>query len=448
MLNRELILLIIGIWFVFFLFNFYMPTVRSDDLVYAERLDKWGYLGASLDHYRTWSSRIIIELFLMFFSKHFTLWKLLNSTVMLGNVILLCKYVFEKIGVKNLMIVSSIYCLIPLTVMGETGWRATTLNYQWPVTFCLLVFYPFYQLLRDEKINMKIYWISIPLLIFSANQEQVNVCFFALTSIVTVYLLFKKNYSYKLLVFSVISFIELIFSLTTPGNSVRATQEVGRWFPQYEHFNFLNKLDLGISSFGKPFFLDTNILFLLLFFLTFTMTYMNCHNYYLRLVSALPLFLNLIIYYGNTVSTGFINVGGNSRSLIWSSSNLNNLFTKTGTKLSFSYPGTWVATLLILGLMICLLLGIYLSFTNKKIALFLSLLMVMGFCSRVIMGFSPTVWASGMRTYYILYVVVAIVVLMFIRELIKKLNYQKTELLQISLTMLGICTIILTVINR
>ncbi|EOS8067559.1 hypothetical protein C8050_RS02000, partial [Enterococcus faecium] len=120
----------------------------------------------------------------------------------------------------------------------------------------------------------------------------------------------------------------------------------------------------------------------------------------------------------------------------------------TGTKLSFSYPGTWVATLLILGLMICLLLGIYLSFTNKKIALFLSLLMVMGFCSRVIMGFSPTVWASGMRTYYILYVVVAIVVLMFIRELIKKLNYQKTELLQISLTMLGICTIILTVINR
>ncbi len=62
---------------------------------------------------------------------------------MLGNVILLCKYVFEKIGVKNLMIVSSIYCLIPLTVMGETGWRATTLNYQWPVTFCLLVFLPF-----------------------------------------------------------------------------------------------------------------------------------------------------------------------------------------------------------------------------------------------------------------------------------------------------------------
>ncbi|MDK8205493.1 DUF6056 family protein [Enterococcus faecalis] len=65
--NKELTLLIIGIWIVFFLFNMYMPTVRADDLVYVNRLDKLGYLGASIEHYKTWSSRVIIELFLMFF---------------------------------------------------------------------------------------------------------------------------------------------------------------------------------------------------------------------------------------------------------------------------------------------------------------------------------------------------------------------------------------------
>ncbi|BDP77045.1 hypothetical protein EfmAA242_12730 [Enterococcus faecium] len=46
----------------------YMPTMRADDVVYASRLDELGYLGASIEHYKTWSSRIIIELFLMFFS--------------------------------------------------------------------------------------------------------------------------------------------------------------------------------------------------------------------------------------------------------------------------------------------------------------------------------------------------------------------------------------------
>ncbi|BDP73389.1 hypothetical protein EfmAA96_11740 [Enterococcus faecium] len=62
--NKELILLLIGIWGIFLLFNMYMPTMRADDVVYASRLDELGYLGASIEHYKTWSSRIIIELFL------------------------------------------------------------------------------------------------------------------------------------------------------------------------------------------------------------------------------------------------------------------------------------------------------------------------------------------------------------------------------------------------
>lgn len=369
--NKELILLLIGIWGIFLLFNMYMPTMRADDVVYASRLDELGYLGASIEHYKTWSSRIIIELFLMFFSKHFMLWKLLNSTIMLGIVVLLCKYVFEKINVKNLLLVCSIYCLIPLTVMGETGWRATTLNYQWPVAFSLLTFYPFFQLLRGEEINRKIYWVSIPLLIFLTNQEQVNACFFVLTSIVSLYLIVNGRYNYKLSVFSIISLAELIFSLTTPGNALRAAHEINKWFPEYKNFTFLNKLDLGISSFGKPFFLDMNILFLLLFFLIFLLTYRKCQNYYVRILTALPFFLNLIIYFGNTMGQSFTYVNGNKRAMIWSSSNLNNLFTELGTKLSLFYPGTWIATLVVLALLLCLIVGIYLSFDNKKTSIFL-----------------------------------------------------------------------------
>ncbi|MGC3085799.1 hypothetical protein ACPTG3_13570, partial [Enterococcus faecium] len=78
-------------------------------------------------------------------------------------------------------------------------------------------FYPFFQLLRGEEINRKIYRVSIPLLIFLTNQEQVNPCFFVLTSIVSLYLIVNGRYNYKLSVFSIISLAELIFSLTTPG---------------------------------------------------------------------------------------------------------------------------------------------------------------------------------------------------------------------------------------
>ncbi|BDP77051.1 hypothetical protein EfmAA242_12790 [Enterococcus faecium] len=109
------------------------------------------------------------------------------------------------------------------------------------------------------------------------------------------------RYNYKLSVFSIISLAELIFSLTTPGNALRAAHEINKWFPEYKNFNFLNKLDLGISS------------------------------------------LNLIIYFGNVMGQSFTYVNGNKRAMIWSSSNLNNLFTELGTKLSLFYPGTWIA---------------------------------------------------------------------------------------------------------
>ena len=81
-------------------------------------------------------------------------------------------------------------------------------------------------------------------------------------------------------------------------------------------------------------FLDMNILFLLLFFLIFLLTYRKCQNYYVRILTALPFFLNLIIYFGNTMGQSFTYVNGNKRAMIWSSSNLNNLFTELGTKLS------------------------------------------------------------------------------------------------------------------
>ncbi|BDP80434.1 hypothetical protein EfmAA290_11100 [Enterococcus faecium] len=50
-------------------------------------------------------------------------------------------------------------------------------------------------------------------------------------------------------------------------------------------------------------------------------------------------------YFGNTSTQSFTYVNGNKRAMIWSSSNLNNLFTELGTKLSLFYPGTWIATL-------------------------------------------------------------------------------------------------------
>lgn len=165
-------------------------------------------------------------------------------------------------------------------------------------------------------------------------------------------------------------------------------------------------------------------------------------------INRIAAFSKFDYFFRNTMGQSFTYVNGNKRSMIWNSNNLGNIFTRFGTKLSIYHPGTWVATFIVLGLLLCLIIGIYISFDDKNLLFFLVVLMMMGFCSRLIMGFSPTVWASGMRTYYILFIVVAIIVLKGINEMKKNMSLQKKELLSFSLTLLGICTLVLTVLNR
>ena len=127
---------------------------------------------------------------------------------------------------------------------------------------------------------------------------------------------------------------------------------------------------------------------------------------------------------------------------------MNNFFSEMGTGFSISHPGTWVATLIVLGLLICLLIGLYYSFENPQKGLFASLLMMMSFCSRIIMGFSPTVWASGMRTYYIIYLVAAILVSMLFFEIDKLKLTNKAPIISLVVTIIGIATFLLTVLNK
>ncbi|MFD1466116.1 DUF6056 family protein [Lapidilactobacillus mulanensis] len=446
--NREIILVTLGLGIVLLLFNLYVPTLKNDDLGYIHRANTMGYWGATVDHYHSWSSRLVIEFFVMFFAKNFLLWQFINTIVMLGTIIIIYKFVFGSLEPKKLLLTAALYFLMPLMIMNEAGWIATTLNYSWPTLAALLAFYPFYQTIKKKKASPYILIFSTVLLVFAANQEQINLCFFVLTLIVSVYIkTTTKHYPIQLLPLSLISFAELFFSITTPGNLIRFNKEVIRWFPGYEHFSIVNKIDLGISSFGKPFFFDTNILFGALFALIAIAGYQNTKNYYLRLISLTPLSLNLLIFLGKTMKPSFLNTGS-QQNMIWDSNGIDKLFSRTGTDLSLLHPGTWLATLTILSLLLFLCISLFTSFTNKHEAIFAIVLILMAFGSRLILGFSPTVWASGLRTYYLVFVVAIILVLMLWKQEIRKLNSSQIQLVTASTTVIGILTLIVTVLNN
>lgn len=438
---------LLGIAFLTLVFNFYMASASGDDITYLDRLNSMGLIEASKAHYQSWSSRIIIEAALMYLAKYFTLWKILNAAVMTGTIWILTKYAFSKITGQTLFLTFALYSFVPYGMMNEAGWVATALNYHWAVFLALIAFYPFYQKLHQEKISILTFIISVAAVIFVSNQEQVNLCFLVFTTIISVYLVKQKQYELKLLVFSLLSCAGLALFLLSPGNSVRTGIETDVRFPAFADFSFINKLDIGLSSFGKPFFIDSNILFFLLFALVAFLAFTRTQNYYLRFLSMVPLGFNVMVYLGGTMRLGFTHYASNHLSAIFSTDKLNEIFADTGTGIALRHPSTWLPTLLILGLIFCLLVGLAMSFEDPKVGILAALMLLMGASARILMGFSPTSWASGIRTYFVTYMVAVFLVLLLLNEL-RKISKSKSEVVGFAVTVVGFCTFLLAFFNR
>lgn len=442
--SRSVVWMLGVVFFCALVFSYFMPDALGDDVTYLNRLNKFGYIGAGIDHYMGWSSRIIIEMVLMFLAKYFVLWKLLNAAIITGTVYFLNKYVLSTINAKTLLLTFGLYCLIPLKMMGESGWVATSLNYHWAVFFALVAFYPFYKRMKNEEVSTVAFALSAVALIYAANQEQINLCFLVFTILISIYLVKTQRYDFKLTILLIISVVEFLLFLLSPGNSARLAVELKAHYPDFGDYSFIEKINLGVLSFGKPFFLDFNMLFFLIFALVFFLVYSKRKSYNAWIFAGLPFVLNLAIFLGNSTKQGFSHYAASANTAIFSSEQLSEWFSGARPRLSFLHPASWMAMLLILGLLACLSIGLALSFDDPKKRIAAVLLLLMGASARVIIGFSPTLWVSGIRTYYVTYVVGAMLVLMLVNEL----KGQKKEQLTAVLTLLGICAFILTFFSK
>ena len=110
--------------------------------------------------------------------------------------------------------------------------------------------------------------------------------------------------------------------------------------------------------------------------------------------------------------------------------NLTNALTKTGTNITLTSVGTWIPDLLLLFTGSCLLISVWFSFEEKRHSLFSCLILLIGFASRMIMGFSPTIWASLGRTFYFMYItIICVSVYILAKTKDTKLFFQDNKML-------------------
>ncbi|KNZ43075.1 hypothetical protein AKG39_02660 [Acetobacterium bakii] len=417
-------------YFPFIVFAFLMLMLHlgmksyGDDLVYREVLRNqslWMYI---TNAYEQWSSRIIIMPVAVFFAgQGFGLFSMADAVVYF-----LLPFIISKIFVSdhkwehNWIIVFLLACVPFATMMSTAGWVVTSIHYLWPLTIGLVALYPLKKILLEESIKWYEYIIYFAALIFGINMEIMAAIIMTFYIAFSLFLICKKKLSWFLILGTIISIGNLVFILICPGNSVRELAEIATRFPDYIDLGVIQKISLSFTA--SLICIDQN--FILLVITGMALVFSWHKDKMTRIVGVITFIFGLLV---------------NLARVILMSPKFNGLLSKIEgvnitdwidyNKLMNVVPGLYHYIILV-GMMISslFLMGLtFLLFKNSKKMWIAVMVMGAGIMSRVVMGFSATVYESGARTFLFEYVSFAIYGLLLYQEFKPELSGKTQRLL-------------------
>ena len=390
--DKRIIYLIV--FFIIFFAHFFLKVNSGDDVYFKTAMND-GFINFLTTRYNSWSSRLIIEVVLVFMLKlPKIIWMLLDS-VMLALTVYSIDYLFTKRSNLEKLFVAMIVLLYPLAELRSAGWYATTINYLWPLALGLFAFFPIKHAKEGIKEEKYMYPLYVLAALFACNQEQMGAIMFGIYAL-SIYNLYKhKKLNKFIIVQTIIALASLVFMLTCPGNGVRAIANMDYWYPSYSNFTIMHKSFLGVVTtflfMTKQINLIVFITALLVPYFTFKKEYGLFHNNFInKFISMLPIFIIVFICMGSDITVKFF-------------PELSNLlkhfgqFLEPQDKINFS-----VYNLALLGVSFLFFASLFYSMINladkdNKVLVFF--ILMAGFASRFIIGFTPSVYASSMRTF-------------------------------------------------
>lgn len=412
----------------FFLFHIWMPHIR-DDRVIEEGMDftsiTWDYiLYLICSKYQEWSSRIFINVMTLVMGKlPHIIWMLLDSGMAVlaaWSVSCLTKEKDREEWQVNWFIIA-LFFLYPFSHMATAGWKATTVTYWWSLACGLYAMIPIQRWIQKEKIRRWEYPLFLLAALYGANQEQMSAILtgiYGCSFFYVIWIIWSKRENnrikgaYFLGVLFLISFAEFLSALLSPGNGVRMGDETAVWFADYGRITFVQKLEIGISSAGYELFYSGNLCFLVLSGILFWLVWKKYQDWEYQVIAGVPFISCLIM--GPFYSLVSVSLPGLEK---WK-----NALTSYGTITVENYT-EWFYYLPLIGICLeigCLLVTFYLVFENGWRTWAMCVIFLIGYASRVVLGFSPTVWASSYRTYLFLYMAVIVLVVFGYQEGIRR----------------------------
>lgn len=383
---------------------------HGDDIAYSVYFKQYSLISFCQMVVNDWSSRVIIMPIAAFFADgRFNIFLVINTV---GYFLL--PFFISKIFVKkgdrmaNWILVFLLFTVPLLEMMQSAGWLVTNIHYFWPLIFGFIGLYPIKKVFFDEKIVWYEYLIYFLATIFAANMEIMAAVLVAFYFIFTVYFLVLKKKHWLMFAQSAIVFLSLVVALLCPGNSVRGILEIQQYFPEYIHLELLDKIVLSLTPVITS--IDPNLIFIAITMMMGIYIFMNFQKILPRIMGFFPLILCLLINFFRLFREGI-----RGSDLIKWMVGSDNYESVQFEELMNVIPGdiNYLIFFLVGLFYFALLTYTFIIFKDSKWLWLAVLVLTCGIMTRLVMGLSPTVFASGNRTFLFQYVANAVYGLIF-----------------------------------
>ncbi len=374
----------------FFMFSFIAIFGDELEIMHIENasiIDCWQ---KAVDMYYTWASRILVNFVVFLFTgnKH-QYWWAAYMALSLFVLMYSFSYLFGDKSKKSNIVIAGLIMLFPFQYLDDTGWIATMTTYLSPTAFGFLSLIPIKKILNKSPFKWWHFLLFSIALIYGANNEQMMVVILGSYFIATVYFIVTKHIHPYCIIQLLLAIGSLINTFLCPGNWIRKNTEY-RWFAEYDMFNTLDKIDLGYSTTMKWIFYESHIYMMVCFFIFAFLMWKKKSGEKLTFISFIPFVTSVLLGpFRMITTTMFPNIAEIT------DLDRNGLVTvvNRGNFQVFCRYAAWAILLMIL---IVTLIQLQ---SNLAMLLATFTLIGTGLASRIAIGFSSSLYASGNRTF-------------------------------------------------
>jgi hypothetical protein len=380
------LVLVVAVVAYLHVFVFHKLTT-ADDVFFSAALDHQSLYEYLRFRYHHWTGRLPIEAALVLVINRMWLWRMLNCLMLL----LLCYGVGKSAFARSQGLPGAVACtfvlliLVTPRVLWEGGWWVTgSFNYLWPAALGAYGALPFMDRSPRGALRYSSHLVAAGLAAYNEQVGLVLICLLPWLLIAA-----KSRRTEFLWKIAIVVFVALNWTIavTAPGVHHRFVLE-HRWFANFDALAWHEKANLGLGLVKQGILDPGNLLVVLLAATTVPPL----------LASTASRFAKATILLGLTyIGCGFlvVHIAPTSR---WASAYLVSSISGQNA----AYPKAYLAMAVSQFAIACLATAVALAFRQSpRKMLFIAWALLVALASIAVLGWSPTVYASGSRVFFV-----------------------------------------------